>query len=243
MSFQQTSKQNRLNTSNLQNAKNQKSQEDGFFSEVQSLFVEIQKNIQIQNYGDCCNVEESNQIIQENEKLMKKIKNILQQEIARDKKNQNKGYILQCEKQLQMFQKKINASKSKIQELIRQQQQEAEDDEENGFLKEKQIMNDMDFILYEETLDQRKERMENAHRQMRAVHTIYQQIENITAQQSSQLKVIDGHIESTFSNSKDTNKELVRAKQNLDKKNKNNFNMLFILITVFVVMIIFIKYK
>lgn len=30
------------------------------------------------------------------------------------------------------------------------------EDEENGFLGDNQIMNDMDFILYEETLEQRK---------------------------------------------------------------------------------------
>ncbi|CAK74595.1 unnamed protein product (macronuclear) [Paramecium tetraurelia] len=187
---------------------------------------QLQQNIDQFHYllvDTDCKESEKQQYLNQCKQQSEKIKKLIQQRIKSGNENQTMRYM-----------KQFSSLNKKLQEMEYNYQ-----DEHISLILENNQDRQLEVQLFEENVNNRKQRLQSIHKNMGKVQSIYDKISQLAHQQVDSIFQVEQDFAYAEEKTQKASQELTRTQQS--QKSNVGYRFVIICILVFIVIILFIK--
>ncbi|CAD8183331.1 unnamed protein product [Paramecium octaurelia] len=178
---------------------------------------------------------------------IEKFRNLLDEEVEG---NHRSEYLSKCKQMSENIKKEIQkrikkGDENQIMKLMKyysQQNKRLQEMEYNNVDEDTSLLHDnhqVEVQLFEDNVSQRKQRLQNVHKSMETVKSIYEKIHEVATQQVDQMFTIEDNYTYAENKTQKASQELVKAQQS--QKTKIGYRIVIICILVVIVGLMFIK--
>ncbi|CAD8080382.1 unnamed protein product [Paramecium primaurelia] len=178
---------------------------------------------------------------------IEKFRNILDEEVEG---NHRSEYLIKCKQMSENIKKEIQkrikkGDENQIMKLMKyysQQNKRLQEMEYNNVDEDTSLLHDnhqVEVQLFEDNVTQRKQRLQNVHKSMETVKSIYEKIHEVATQQVDQMFTIEDNYTYAENKTQKASQELVKAQQSL--KTKIGYRIVIICILILIVGLMFVK--
>ncbi|CAD8071736.1 unnamed protein product [Paramecium primaurelia] len=178
---------------------------------------------------------------------IEKFRNLLDEEVEG---NHRSEYLNKCKQISENIKKEIQkrikkGDENQIMKLMKyysQQNKRLQEMEYNNVDEDTSLLHDnhqVEVQLFEDNVNQRKQRLQNVHKSMETVKSIYEKIHEVATQQVDQMFTIEDNYTYAENKTQKASQELVKAQQS--QKTKIGYRIVIICILIVIVGLMFIK--